>query len=77
MTEGEDAGEPALLRINDGGLVTLQLNRPRQFNALSEGLLAALKSELDDIAADDGVRCVVIAAAAERQRCQHRRQGRS
>ncbi|VVE33679.1 enoyl-CoA hydratase [Pandoraea capi] len=45
------------------GVVTLTLNRPRQFNALSEAMLDALQGALDDIARDDGARVVVLAAS--------------
>ncbi|MDO9094416.1 MAG: enoyl-CoA hydratase [Rubrivivax sp.] len=47
------------------GVVTLTLNRPQAFNALSEGLLAALQAALDRVAADDTARAVVIAAAGK------------
>ena len=57
--------EPVLARQDHDGVVTLCLNRPRQFNALSEELLDALQRELDSIAADASVRCVVIAAAGK------------
>lgn len=53
---------PLVLRENAGGLVTLRLNRPLQFNALSEAMLAALQAELDIIAGQPEVRCVVLAA---------------
>lgn len=52
-----------LLSQAQGGVVTLTLNRPAQFNALSEAMLAALQSALDGIAADESVRCVVLAGA--------------
>lgn len=65
MADDGDCVEAVLLRRNDGGLVTLQLNRPRQFNALSEALLAALKGALDDIASDDSVRCIIISGAGK------------
>jgi enoyl-CoA hydratase/carnithine racemase len=55
--------EPALLRADEAGVATLTLNRPRQYNALSEALLAALHAELDAIARDEAVRVVVIAGA--------------
>lgn len=45
------------------GVVTLTLNRPAAFNALSEGMLDALQAALDAVARDDGARAVVIAAA--------------
>lgn len=44
------------------GVVTLTLNRPQAFNALSEAMLAALQRELDAIASDESVRVVVLAA---------------
>jgi enoyl-CoA hydratase/carnithine racemase len=43
--------------------VTLTLNRPDAFNALSEGLLEALQAALDRVAGDEAARVVVIAAA--------------
>ncbi len=51
-----------VIRSDSDGVTTLTLNRPKQFNAMSEELLAALQTELDAIAADDSVRVVVIAA---------------
>jgi len=58
--------EPVLLRSTDArGVVTLTLNRPHAFNALSEEMLAALQRELDAIAQDESVRVVVLAAEGE------------
>ena len=47
------------------GVVTLMLDRPDSFNALSIGMLAALQCELDAIGADDSVRVVILAAAGK------------
>lgn len=47
------------------GLTTLTLNRPGQFNSLSEALLSALQKELDAIAADETVRVVVLAGTGK------------
>ena len=56
--------EPVLLpELSDTGVLTLTLNRPRVFNALSEELLDALKSALEAAAKDSAVRVVVIRAA--------------
>ena len=52
--------EPVLLRRDEDQIATLTLNRPNQFNALSEELLLALKDELGAIAKDEAVRVVVI-----------------
>ncbi|MEJ8857067.1 enoyl-CoA hydratase [Variovorax robiniae] len=57
--------EPLLQREDQGGVATLRLNRPRQFNALSEAMLDALEREIDELAADTRVRCVVLAAAGK------------
>jgi enoyl-CoA hydratase/carnithine racemase len=55
--------EPYVLSQRDGrGVVMLTLNRPQQFNALSEEMMTALQTELDSVARDDSVRVVVIAA---------------
>ena len=57
---------PVLLSASDArGVWTLTLNRPAAFNALSEALLAALRSELALIAVDERVRVVVLAAAGK------------
>jgi enoyl-CoA hydratase/carnithine racemase len=57
------ANEPLLLRHDDHGIVTLTLNRPRQYNALSDTLLGELQTQLDALAADPAVRVVVIGGA--------------
>jgi len=53
--------EPVLLRHDAGGIATVTLNRPKQYNALSEELLTELQSALDSIGKDPSVRVVVIA----------------
>jgi enoyl-CoA hydratase/carnithine racemase len=59
------AGEAILLREDRDGVVTLVLNRPAQFNALSAEMLSALQAALDAIKDDDTVRCVVLAASGK------------
>ncbi|QJW84855.1 enoyl-CoA hydratase [Ramlibacter terrae] len=55
--------EAVLIEERDArGVVTLTLNRPAAFNALSEEMLAALQSAIDRVAADGGARVVVLAA---------------
>ena len=61
----ETQSETILLRSDDAGVATLTLNRPAQFNSLSEELLAELQAALDAIAADKSVRAVVIAGAGK------------
>jgi enoyl-CoA hydratase/carnithine racemase len=58
--------EDLLLRERDArGVVTLTLNRPQAFNALSEALLAALQAQLDALTADESVRVLVLAGAGK------------
>lgn len=54
--------ERPLIRCDNNAVATLTLNRPLQFNALSEEMLKALNGELSRLAHDSTVRCVVIAA---------------
>lgn len=64
--ETKVAVEPYVLETRDAaGVVTLTLNRPQQFNALSEGMMSALQAALDSIARDPGVRVVVVAASGK------------
>jgi len=58
--------EPLVLRTDRAdGLTTLTLNRPTQFNSLSKDMLTAIRREVDDIAASEAVRVVVIAGAGK------------
>lgn len=51
-----------LLITSANGIATLTLNRPAQFNALSNELLDALSTQLDAIAQNSSIKAVVIAA---------------
>lgn len=57
--------DPFVLRDNSNainGVVTLTLNRPKQFNALSSDMLSAIQKELESIAQDKHISVVVIGA---------------
>ena len=56
---------PILQRDDSDGIVTLTLNRPAQYNALSSELLDELQAALDSIDADDQLRVVIIAASGK------------
>lgn len=65
-----DIHEPCVIRENhvnshSNGIVTLTLNRPKEFNALSVELLSAMQTELDSIAQDKSIQVVVIAASGK------------
>ena len=56
---------PVLNTRDARGVITLTLNRPLAFNALSEGMLSELQAQIDVTAADSSVRAVVLAAAGK------------
>lgn len=64
MTSTHAVKQPGdiLLRSDADGVATLTLNRPAARNALSMGMMAALREEIRSIEADDAVRAVVIGA---------------
>jgi enoyl-CoA hydratase/carnithine racemase len=56
--------DPLLLRSTDArGVITLTMNRPQAFNALSEAMLEALQTELSLIVRDENARVLVLAAS--------------
>jgi enoyl-CoA hydratase/carnithine racemase len=61
----QTSGEALVLRQDAGGVTTLTLNRPAQFNSLSQAMLTALQEVLDAIAGDPAVRVVVLAGAGK------------
>lgn len=54
-----------LLSHVEGNVATLTLNRPSTRNALNAALIAALRTRVREVAADERVRAVVIAGAGE------------
>lgn len=61
-TDATDTNDLLVLREDHNNVVTLTLNSPKQFNALSIDMLAALQAELDSIEVDSSIQVVVIAA---------------
>ncbi len=57
--------EPMVLREDRGGVAHLTLNRPGQFNALSDAMLGALIEQFDIIGNDTSVRAVVLGGAGK------------
>ena len=63
---GARESEPLVRVERDArGVITLTLNRPQAFNALSEALLAALQGELDALETDASARVLVLAGAGK------------
>jgi enoyl-CoA hydratase/carnithine racemase len=57
--------EPFILQRVAEGVAFLTLNRPSQYNVLSEQMLAALHGALEALAADTAVRVVVLGGAGK------------
>ena len=53
----------------EGAQCILTLNRPQQFNALSEDVLDALQTTLNAVANDRSIRVLVIESASEKAFC--------
>ena len=58
----QQADHDQVLREESGGVVRLTLNRGERYNPLSRSMIAALQSQLDQLAGDPAVRVVVLAA---------------
>ncbi len=56
---------PLVLERRDGGVVHLTLNRPAQFNSLSEEMLDAIEVTLKRVAGDATARVVVLGGAGK------------
>ena len=65
IAEVSPAEAPLLLRVQQGGVLRLTLNRPLQYNALSEQMLAALREALAQAGADESVRVLVLGGAGK------------
>lgn len=64
--KNESAVTDAVLYDRDArGVVTLTMNRPANFNALSEEMLAALQAALDRVRDDESARVVILAGAGK------------
>lgn len=65
MTESIDTGTPELLASQQGGVLTLTLNRPEARNALTLEMVEALAERLACAEADNSVRCIVLTGAGK------------
>ena len=54
-----------VLRADEGAVAQLTLNNPSKLNALSDAMLAALLSALDEVAEDKAIRVVVLNGAGK------------
>ncbi|TQV80424.1 enoyl-CoA hydratase [Denitrobaculum tricleocarpae] len=57
--------EAILLRSDSDGIATLTLNRPKQYNALSTGLMSEVQAALDDLREDHSVKVAILEASGK------------
>ena len=57
--------EPYVTTMVRDGVAHLTMNRPAQYNALSEAMIAALQAEFEAIAADRDIRVVILRGAGK------------
>ncbi len=50
----------------DGAIATVVLNRPNKLNALTRGMWASLGDAIEQLSADDSIRCVIVRGAGEK-----------
>jgi enoyl-CoA hydratase len=60
------ATEQVVLKKIDGHVATLTINRPDKLNALNIATRGRLVEELDDLAANDDIRVVIVTGAGEK-----------
>ncbi len=65
ITHPPSAASALVLRENFGTIAKLTLNRPHQYNPLSDGMLTELQASLDDLSTDKSIHTVIIAAAGK------------
>jgi enoyl-CoA hydratase/carnithine racemase len=53
--------QPLVLSMQEGGILTVTLNRGERYNPLSSAMIAELQRQLDSIAKDRSVRVVIVA----------------
>jgi enoyl-CoA hydratase len=58
--------ESVVLVNKDGPIAVVTINRPKAFNALNSDVLEGLGKAVDDIAADDSIRAVVVTGAGDK-----------
>ena len=64
-TASQDISPIVLKETRAPGVMMLTLNRPDQYNPLSEEMLSSLQAEIDEVSADNGIKVLIIAAAGK------------
>ena len=60
-----DMSDEILTRTDEAGIAILSMNAPKSINALSEAMIDALSSTLDEIATDRSVKAVILRSTGD------------
>ncbi len=63
--EADLPAEPPVMMHIEAGIATLEINRPKTINALSENVLAGLQAALDELSGNRSVKAVILRGAGE------------
>ena len=55
-----------ILVERDGPIATVMLNRPEKLNALTKAMWQALGAAIDELSAEDALRCIILRGAGEK-----------
>lgn len=66
MSEEPNMSDPEVLVERDGHVARVTINRPSVMNALSMNTLNELEQAMDDLAADEEIRAIVITGSGEK-----------
>jgi len=61
--------EPILLRQDNDAIATLTMNSPKNLNALSDAMLAALQEQFDMLMNDRSIRAVILRGSGKDVSC--------
>lgn len=66
LVPGEQQMPNTVLLRRNGSIATVVLNRPHKLNALTKGMWQCLANLIDDLSADERLRCLVLRGAGDR-----------
>ena len=66
LVPGEQQMPNTVLLRRNGSIATVVLNRPQKLNALTKGMWRCLANLIDDLSADERLRCLVLRGAGDR-----------
>jgi enoyl-CoA hydratase len=66
FSPGDDVAEPSILIEREGFIATVVIDRPAKLNAMTKPLWQSLGETIDELSADDSIRCIILRGAGEK-----------